>query len=283
MAENSSAVPGTVPENANESTWFLPRSLCPYLWSNAVFVTSLRSILLHTFLLFFHTRHIAHDFSSCNMRADCPGTDSQQAGKGTACEGCPNQSICATAPRGPDPGAPLSPCTSLNAGSGGHARNRAAQCTVCYSVAIHSDVSLRCLGVHIADASVSRRLQALAVKAQQTKVSRTRPSVHPDLAAIEERLRSIKHKILILSGKGGVGKSTFSAQLALALAAAGKEVGLLDIDICGPSIPRMLGLEGQEIHQSNEGWSPVYVEDNLGVMSIGDSLCGRQPGRDVDR
>lgn len=43
----------------------------------------------------------------------------------------------------------------------------------------------------------------------------------------------------------------------------------MDIDICGPSIPKMLGLEGQDIHQSNMGWSPVYVEDNLAVMSIG--------------
>lgn len=49
----------------------------------------------------------------------------------------------------------------------------------------------------------------------------------------------------------------------------GWQVGLLDIDICGPSIPKMLGLEGEEIHQSNAGWSPVYVEDNLGVMSVG--------------
>lgn len=48
------------------------------------------------------------------------------------------------------------------------------------------------------------------------------------------------------------------------------QVGLLDIDICGPSIPKMLGLEGQEVHQSNLGWSPVYVEDNLAVMSIGE-------------
>lgn len=47
------------------------------------------------------------------------------------------------------------------------------------------------------------------------------------------------------------------------------QVGLLDIDICGPSIPKMLGLEGEEIHHSNAGWSPVYVDDNLGVMSIG--------------
>jgi len=75
--------------------------------------------------------------------------------------------------------------------------------------------------------------------------------------------------LLILSGKGGVGKSTFSAQLAFTLAKSGKNVGLLDVDICGPSIPRMLGLVGHEVHQSASGWSPVYVDDNLGVMSIG--------------
>lgn len=43
----------------------------------------------------------------------------------------------------------------------------------------------------------------------------------------------------------------------------------MDIDLCGPSIPRMFGLQGNEVHQSNDGWQPVYVEDNLGVMSIG--------------
>lgn len=123
----------------------------------------------------------------------CPGPEAETAGKADACEGCPNQQICATAPKGPD----------------------------------------------------------------------------PDLIAIEERMATVKHKILVLSGKGGVGKSTFAAQLSFALAEQDKQVGLLDIDICGPSIPKMLGLEGQEIHQSNLGWSPVYVEDNLGVMSIG--------------
>lgn len=94
-------------------------------------------------------------------------------------------------------------------------------------------------------------------------------SPDPSIPFIKDKLAHVKHKILVLSGKGGVGKSTFSAQLAFALASQGKQVGLLDIDICGPSIPRMLGLEGHEVHQSGSGWSPVYVEDNLGVMSIG--------------
>lgn len=80
--------------------------------------------------------------------ADCPGTSSETAGKSAACAGCPNQEICATAPKGPD----------------------------------------------------------------------------PDLVAIEQRMRNIEHKILVLSGKGGVGKSTFSAQLAFALAARSREV-----------------------------------------------------------
>lgn len=95
-------------------------------------------------------------------------------------------------------------------------------------------------------------------------------AVDPSAEQVKERMSKVKHKILVLSGKGGVGKSTVSTQLSYALAQQeSQEVGLLDVDICGPSIPRMTGLTGQEVHQSASGWSPVYVEDNLGVMSIG--------------
>ena len=56
--------------------------------------------------------------------------------------------------------------------------------------------------------------------------------------------------------------------LAWAIAADEEiEVGAMDLDICGPSL-RMLGAEGESVHQSNSGWSPVYVADNLGLMSI---------------
>lgn len=123
----------------------------------------------------------------------CPGPASEQAGKGDACAGCPNQAICATAPKGPDPDIPL----------------------------------------------------------------------------ITERLSGIKHKVLVLSGKGGVGKSTFTTMLAHAFAQdTSAQVGVMDTDICGPSIPKMMGVEAETIHISAAGWSPVYVADNLAVMSV---------------
>ena len=123
----------------------------------------------------------------------CPGPESNLAGKGDACTGCPNQQICASAPKGPDPDIPL----------------------------------------------------------------------------ITSRLAGIRHKILVLSGKGGVGKSTFTSMLGHAFAAESeKMVGIMDTDICGPSIPKMMGVEAETVHISNAGWSPVWVADNLGVMSI---------------
>lgn len=82
-------------------------------------------------------------------------------------------------------------------------------------------------------------------------------------------MSTVKHKILILSGKGGVGKSSFTAQLAFALAHEDHQVGVMDIDICGPSMPTIMGAVGEQIHQTNTGWQPVFVQDNLGVMSIG--------------
>ncbi|KAI1932041.1 cytosolic Fe-S cluster assembly factor nbp35 [Ophidiomyces ophidiicola] len=123
----------------------------------------------------------------------CPGPESEQAGKGDACTGCPNQAICASAPKGPD----------------------------------------------------------------------------PDIPVITARLSSIRHKILVLSGKGGVGKSTFTSLFANAFASnPNSTVGIMDTDICGPSIPKMMDVEMETVHVSNAGWNPVWVSDNLAVMSV---------------
>lgn len=67
----------------------------------------------------------------------------------------------------------------------------------------------------------------------------------------------------MLSGKGGVGKSSVTLQLALALSLQGKSVGILDIDLTGPSIPRLVGLEDAKITQSPGGWLPVPVHDAI--------------------
>lgn len=84
-------------------------------------------------------------------------------------------------------------------------------------------------------------------------------------------LATVKHIILVLSGKGGVGKSSVTTQLALTLVGKGYKVGVLDIDLTGPSAPRMFGLEGRQVHQSSAGWVPVYTDSTqrLCVMSIG--------------
>jgi Mrp family chromosome partitioning ATPase len=79
----------------------------------------------------------------------------------------------------------------------------------------------------------------------------------------------IAHKIMVLSGKGGVGKSTVAANLAVSLAAAGWRTGLLDIDIHGPSIPKLLGLEGALLPGPAQMLLPVSFNENLKVMSIG--------------
>ena len=97
-------------------------------------------------------------------------------------------------------------------------------------------------------------------------------------------MENVKHKFLVLSGKGGVGKSSIAANLAVWLSMRGKNVGLLDIDIHGPSIPKLLNLEGMNIQAVGEKMLPVVYSDTLKIMSIGfllqnenDALIWRGP------
>ncbi|KAG2756374.1 P-loop containing nucleoside triphosphate hydrolase protein [Suillus brevipes Sb2] len=113
---------------------------------------------------------------------------------------------------------------------------------------------------------------------------------------VSRRLKSVKHIIIVCSGKGGVGKSSVSTQLALSLHASSPSarVGILDVDLTGPSIPRMLGLDGHGVHQSSDGWVPVYAdalgdgEPRLACMSVGfllkkkgDSVVWRGPKKNA--
>ena len=95
--------------------------------------------------------------------------------------------------------------------------------------------------------------------------------IFSDIKTMDEKVLSgVKRTILVLSGKGGVGKSTVAAQLALAFQQRGKNVGILDIDLCGPSIPKMFGVDNMEVHQCDEGWLPVFTNEtqSMAIMSI---------------
>jgi len=81
-------------------------------------------------------------------------------------------------------------------------------------------------------------------------------------------MRKIKHKIAVISGKGGVGKSTVAVNLAAAFAKTGHRVGILDADVHGPSVPRLLGLTGQQVKVGPPGAFPVTGPLGIKVISI---------------
>ena len=85
---------------------------------------------------------------------------------------------------------------------------------------------------------------------------------------LKETLSHIEHKLMVMSGKGGVGKSTVAANLAVSLARRGFEVGILDADIHGPNIPKMLGLDNEKLIGTPQGMLPVPLYPNLKVLSM---------------
>ncbi|MGD2294578.1 MAG: Mrp/NBP35 family ATP-binding protein [Candidatus Aminicenantes bacterium] len=93
-------------------------------------------------------------------------------------------------------------------------------------------------------------------------------AVNKEEEKVSRALEKIKNRILVFSGKGGVGKSTVAANLALAFADKGKKVGLLDVDIHGPNLPKMLGVEDKSLDVSPEGIKAVRVKDNLQLVSM---------------
>lgn len=88
------------------------------------------------------------------------------------------------------------------------------------------------------------------------------------LDEIKRRMSHVKHKVVVMSGKGGVGKSTVAANLAVVLAEMGRKVGLMDADFHGPSIPKILGVQSVQPQVGPTGIHPVIAERGVRVISI---------------
>ena len=87
-------------------------------------------------------------------------------------------------------------------------------------------------------------------------------------ASVRNSLGRIKNKFIVMSGKGGVGKTSTAVNLSIALARKGFQVGIMDVDLHGPDVPRMLGLEGMPDLNSNRKLIPLRYSDRLGVISM---------------
>ena len=96
---------------------------------------------------------------------------------------------------------------------------------------------------------------------------------------LKESLRNIKYKLLVMSGKGGVGKTTISVNLAYGLAMKGYNVGILDVDIHGPNIAKMLGIENEKLTVSKNRIEPVKVFNSLKAVSL--ALTGNKKDQPV--
>jgi ATP-binding protein involved in chromosome partitioning len=112
------------------------------------------------------------------------------------------------------------------------------------------------------------------MKNQQIEEQNRKTQMKIQMGKIRETLQHIKNKILVMSGKGGVGKSSVAAYLSVALAKRGYRVGLMDVDLHGPSIPRILGLKGSLEFSVHAGkMLPIKYLPNMEVMSI-ETLMG---------
>ncbi|MCI0526548.1 MAG: Mrp/NBP35 family ATP-binding protein, partial [Nitrospira sp.] len=92
--------------------------------------------------------------------------------------------------------------------------------------------------------------------------------VGEQMERLKARMAKIRHKVAVMSGKGGVGKSSITANLAVGLASKGYTVGVLDADVNGPSLAKMMGVRGQKLKITGEGIQPAISPGNIRAMSM---------------
>jgi len=106
------------------------------------------------------------------------------------------------------------------------------------------------------------------MQSDENKENERKIAIMEEDIAITKNMAQIKHKIAVMSGKGGVGKSTVSVNLAVAFNQKGYHTGILDADFHGPNVPLMLGVEGKHLDADERGILPVLTKENIKVMSV---------------
>lgn len=122
-------------------------------------------------------------------------------------------------------------------------------------------------------------LKTILSKLQYTDDAKVIQQITEQMKQVQARMAGIKHKLVVMSGKGGVGKSMTTVNLALAFARQGYRVGLLDVDLNGPCVPRMLGMHGQSLRMTPEGAIPPVGPLGVKVASMDFFLQAASPVR----
>jgi len=122
-------------------------------------------------------------------------------------------------------------------------------------------------------------LKTILSKLQYNDDAKVVQQITEQMRQVQRRMAGIRHKLVVMSGKGGVGKSMTTVNLALALARQGYRVGLLDVDLNGPCVPRMLGMHGQALTMTPEGAIPPVGPLGVKVASMDFFLDSASPVR----
>ena len=127
--------------------------------------------------------------------------------------------------------------------------------------------------------AVQQDLKSILSKLQYSDDAKVVEQITEQTRVVHARMANIRHKVVVMSGKGGVGKSMTTVNLALAFARLGRKVGLLDVDLNGPCVPQMLGMRGQGLSYSTDGAEPPVGPLGLKVASMDFLLNETSPVR----
>ncbi|HEX9741936.1 MAG TPA: Mrp/NBP35 family ATP-binding protein [Nitrospiraceae bacterium] len=122
-------------------------------------------------------------------------------------------------------------------------------------------------------------LKTILGKLQYSDDAKVVQQITEQMKQVQTRMAGVKHKLVVMSGKGGVGKSMTTVNLALALARLGNKVGVLDVDLNGPCVPRMLGMHGQSLIMTPSGATPPVGPLGMKVASMDFFLGDASPVR----